>query len=116
MDIVTILAILRTIMYLWIAIEFTNLTYLYWVGYTHSKKTPIIKALQIMFFFLSIRSLVYAFLPILIALSPEWFTIVTSLLPLILIPIGLAVRKFRTESLNKQIMRLPGKKEDIKNE
>jgi hypothetical protein len=67
-----------------------------------------------MFFFLSIRSLIFAFLPILLQVSPQWHYTVVSFLPVILIPIGISVRKFREESLNKQTMKLPEKKKEKK--
>ena len=104
------LTLIRVMIYLWVGIEFANLAYLYWAGYKYNKPTPIIQALQIMLLFLSILFFVLAFLPVLLDLNTSVHKTVVSALPIILLPVGFAVRVFRIESLSKQSMRLPDKK------
>jgi hypothetical protein len=110
MDFSTLTAILRTIIYVWVGIEFANLAYLYWYGYEKLKPTPIISALQIMCTVLSILFFIFAFLPIFLDLDPDTHANIVSFLPLITIPLALAVRRFRSESLQKQSMPLPKEK------
>lgn len=102
-----LLAIIRTISFIWVGIEFSNLTYLYFVGYRNVKTTPIIKALQVMFFFISILMFSMAFLPTFLELNRDAHYFLVSLLPVAIIPVGMAARNFRSESLKKQTMILP---------
>ena len=114
MDFSTLTAILRTVIYVWVGIEFANLAYLYWYGYEKLKPTPIISALQIMCTMLSVIFFVMAFLPVILELDTNVHKTAVGLLPIILIPLGFIVRKFRSESLHKQIMKLPKKKPEEK--
>lgn len=107
MSIMTWLSIFRIIVYLWVGIEFGNLAFLYLVGYKNYKTTPIIKSLQIMFVCLSALFLFYSFVPALFISNPTVHSYVIQFLPIVLIPVGFAVRKFREESLRKQKMDLP---------
>lgn len=104
---INILSIFRVIVYLWVGIEFANLSYLYLAGYKNNKPTPIIKALQVMFVCLSIQFLAYAFLPVLLETDAESHKVAVTWLPLILVPVGITVRLFREQSLKKQTMDLP---------
>lgn len=100
----------RTILYLWVGLEFSNLAYIYYMGYNHHKPTPIIKSLQIMMASLSVLFFGLAFLPVLLLLDKEVHQITVSSLPIILLPVGFAVRWFRSESLRRQTMKLPSKR------
>ncbi len=104
-----LITLLRVVTYLWIGIEFSNLAYLYLMGYKNNKPTPIIKALQTMFLSMSIFFFVLAFLPVVLETDPLAHKLAVSWLPLILIPVGLTTRTFRSESLRKQSMELPDK-------
>ena len=112
MDFSVLTAILRTVIYVWVGVEFANLAYLYWYGYEKIKPTPIISALQIMCTMLSIVFFVLAFLPILLVLDTDVHKSAVGFLPLLLVPLTLAVRKFRSESLRKQVMKLPKAKKE----
>ena len=101
------LSIFRIIIYLWVGLEFGNLAFLYLVGYKNYKTTPIIKALQLMFTCLSVLFLFYSFVPALFISNSTLHSYVILFLPIVLIPVGFAVRKFREESLRKQKMDLP---------
>lgn len=109
---VVAISIFRVIIYLWVGIEFGNLAFLYIVGYKNVKTTPIIKALQMVLFTLSLLFLYLSILPILLEVDPRTHRFLLSLMPFVLIPVGICARKFRCESLRRQTMKLPKKNED----
>jgi heme O synthase-like polyprenyltransferase len=106
----TFFTILRTVIYLWISIELWNLAYLYWYGYNNVKTTPIIKSLQAVLTLFAVVFMSMAFVPIFYQLNKDVHAVFVSYLPLVLVPLGLALRKFRKESLTKQTMKLPDKR------
>lgn len=110
MSLIQILSVARTVIYLWIGIEFSNLMYLYWYGYKNHKTSPIIKALQAMFASLSGMFFFLAFVPILLELNGAVHKIAVTFFVILLIPVGIAVRMFRSESIRKQVMKLPEKR------
>ena len=107
MTLMTYMSVFRIIMYLWVAIEFGNLAFLYLVGYKTVKTSPIIRSLRVMFSFLSALFFFYSFIPALYESNPQIHMVVIQFLPIFLIPVGFAVRRFRDESLRKQKMDLP---------
>ena len=111
MELLSIFSLIRIVIYLWVGLEFGNLAFLYLVGYHKYKTTLVIRSLQVMLTTLSINFLCFAFLPVLFETNVETYTVAVRFLPFILIPVGFAVRWFRSESLKKQKMDLPKKNE-----
>lgn len=103
------LTLLRTIIYLWIAVEFWNLSYLYWYGYKKTRGSQIIHSLQIILCILAVFFTFMSFVSVFVIVNQIVRDITIIFLPLILIPLGFAVRKFRRESLTDQSMKLPKK-------
>jgi len=102
--------LLRTIISLWVAIEFSNVAYIYWYGYKKYKPTPIIRSLQILFFLVSLYLFFISFIPIILEVDPKLQRDFINLVLIFLVPLGFAVRKFRKESIEKNKIGLPKEK------
>lgn len=104
MNIVEYLSLLRTVMYFWLASTSFSLYQLYRDGYIAAKKeskiitslNKIFLWLSVVFFHLSITSLLVAFG------IKEIHQISISLLIVTMFPIGILLTKFRQESIKKQ--------------
>ena len=108
-DASTAFTLIRSVLYIWLSSEFLFLAHLYAYGYTKYKKTNIIITLQRLFFVLGLLFSFMAFLPILLIFSNDGHTTFTLLLPLLIIPVGYFVRRFRCESIKETKMTLPKK-------
>ena len=103
-----ILVIVRTIVYVWVGVEFMSLAYLYYYGYDHLKPTPVIKALQRLLFWNGIMILFLSFMPIIGALNGGIvYDISRALIILFLLPVGYYVAIFRKESITETKVKLP---------
>jgi len=97
--------ILRSVVYIWVATEFSFLSYIYWQGYKDFKPTPIINALQKLLFFSSLVFFYLSALPLILKLNPVVHLSAVMFIPVPLIPLGLSLRKFRQESLRRDIVK-----------
>lgn len=107
-----LLTILRSVLYLWIAIEFLLLANLYIYGYKKYKPTKIILALQRIFFFGGLLFLFLTFIPILLISNTDAFDVTILLVPIVLIPLIYFLRMFREKSLDEKEVKLPENKKD----
>lgn len=96
----------RVILYLAIALIFSFLAYAYHFGYRHLRTTPIIRALNRLFFTLAALFFYYSFLPVLKVTAPAAYSWATDLLVIFLVPVLVTAWKFWDESFRQQ---KPGK-------
>ena len=113
LDVETAIILIRSVLYLWIASEFLFLAHLYMYGYTKYRKTNVIISLQRLFLILGVLFSFMAFLPILLVFSDDGFVTFTLFLPIFLIPVGIFVRKFRSESIKETNIDLPKKSDKV---
>jgi hypothetical protein len=96
-----ILLILRSAIYLWVGVEAFFLHYLYNYGYEKFKPTPIIRMLQLFFFFLGAFFVIIAFIPLFSHKSNLIIEdlIVRNISAIVAIFVGIYLTKFREASL-----------------
>jgi hypothetical protein len=95
-------AVLRGIGYLWVAATSLSISQLYTDGYAIAKKESaiitrligILTWLSVIFFYLSITAFAQAF-------NIAYHEIIVALLPMVIIPLGYKLNKFRAESIKK---------------
>lgn len=101
---------LRTILYLWLAVEFLALAQLYYVGYKNHKSSMVIKSLQRLLFFIGVFFGALTIMPIASLLDSELSGSMRNLLIFFCIPVVYYIREFRKWSLASKDMLLPKKK------
>lgn len=99
MTLLQLLSLIRVPMFLLIGIESIATFFLYQYGYYKYKPSTIIRMLSSLFLFLGIDMLYQAFIPFTLYTNPKAHTILTSMLPIFLIPIFICVRGFRMSSI-----------------
>lgn len=110
MEVINTLRVVRSVLYIWVAIEATLLWYVYREGYYKVKKSSIINALQQMFFFIALFFYFLAFIPIIqIFDGRSYELLIVFALPFICL-IGVYMNKFRQRSLEDDKMVLPEEK------
>lgn len=93
---------IRTFIFIWCAFEFFNLAQLYWDGYEKIRPTPIIKALVYVLIAMGMILVIYAFVPMFRMKSCLDYMIMADWSSLFFIPMIIALRNFRKQSLTKQ--------------
>ena len=101
---------LRTILYLWLAVEFLALAQLYYVGYKNHKSSMVIKSLQRLLFFIGVFFGALTIMPIASLLDGELANSTRNLTTIFLLPVLYYIREFRKWSLASKDMPLPKKK------
>lgn len=113
MTLTTLFFILRSILYLWLGVEFLLLANIYFYGYRTKKRSPIIFSLQRLLLFSGLLFLFLAFIPVLVLLNTEVYNVTIVFSKIFLIPLIFYVRGFRKNSLLEKQVPLP-KKETMK--
>ena len=101
---------LRTILYLWLAVEFLALAQLYYVGYKNHKSSIVIKSLQRLLFFTGVLFGALTIMPIVSLLDGNLASSIRNLFIFFCFPVVYYIREFRKWSLSGKNMPLPKKK------
>lgn len=101
---------IRTILYLWLAVEFLALAQLYYAGYKNHKSSMVIKSLQRLLFFSGLLFGALTIMPIVSLLDGVLSASIRNLLILFCVPVVYYIREFRKWSLSGKDMPLPKKK------
>lgn len=94
-----ILHLIRAAFYFWIGVEFAFTAYAYWFG-NRIKRSKIITSLQDLLITLSVYFFYLAFLPVIKIVNPQQYAMLVKTVPLLLIPLLVAIHQFRSSSMN----------------
>lgn len=109
MKIEDLLRVIRSLFYIWVAIESFLLWYIYSQGYQKIKKSSIIHTLQNIFLFIALYFIFLSFIPIIQIFNMDASLFILNFNMVFLILISYSMYKFRNKSLKEDKMELPKK-------
>lgn len=98
----SIIDLIRSLIYIWVALEAIFLFRLYQFAHENHKRSPIISTLQKLFLALGIMFLYYTFLPIIRMYDQSLHKLAVSGGAFFVVIVGFCLTRFRIESLSKQ--------------
>lgn len=102
----------RSVIYLWTAVQFLLLGTIYQFGYESYRKTKIIATLKNTFLTIALAFFFLAFLPFISEHKLEIYKILKHIFAIIILVAGIYAAKFRKCSLEDEKIDLPNSKEN----
>lgn len=103
MNIFQWLSLIRALLFMWLASTSYSLSQLYRDSYTLAKRnSPIISALILILSSISIFFVYLAITAIVYSVGSDLHSWLITLMPVVAIPLGIFIEKFRHESISKQ--------------